>query len=53
VYKKLSKLLRIACKFNKKQKTWQTTPFHIANCLHRLYKGYPAPSMAGNNALDD
>ncbi|MGG6230437.1 DUF4303 domain-containing protein [Tenacibaculum sp. SDUM215027] len=52
VHDTLAKLLAKSCAINSSKKNWQTTPFHIANCLFVLFKGYPKPDMLSNNALD-
>ncbi|REH52523.1 uncharacterized protein DUF4303 [Tenacibaculum gallaicum] len=51
VHNTLVKLLAKSCAINSSKKNWQTTPFHIANCLFNLFKDYPKPNMQGNNAL--
>ncbi len=51
VHLKLGSLLEKCCQLNEGKELWQTTPVHIARCLHGTFKGYPPPSMEGNNAL--
>ena len=51
VHMMLAQLLKRFCERNEGLTKWQTTPFHIADCLHKLIPGYPSPSMEGNNAI--
>lgn len=53
VHSQLARMLERSCRNNEGRKLWQITPFHIANCLYRLFEGYPMPGMEGNSALRD
>ncbi|MDE1207426.1 DUF4303 domain-containing protein [Tenacibaculum larymnensis] len=52
VHNTLVKLLAKSCAIASSKKSWQTTPFHIANCLFNLFDNYPEPNMLDNNALE-